>query len=109
MCHGKICFYFAGDSRLNPQWCQLAYWEECNRVGRLYPVSASHIEVFSFLPKGRHEDSGLCLATLFKQNKSPSESTAKTREKIGQGMAEIGHKEGTFYLIVLQCILQVFF
>lgn len=79
--------YFAGSPLLQPQWCQLAYWEECNRVGRLVPVSSSHIEVFSLLPKskGRHEGSGLCLATLFKQNKSPSESTAKTREKIGQG------------------------
>ena len=81
--------YFAGSPLLQPQWCQLAYWEECNRVGRLVPVSSSHIEVFSLLPKpkGRHESSsgGLCLATLFKQNKSPSESTAKTREKIGQG------------------------
>jgi len=78
------------EARLQPQWCQLAYWEECNRVGRLHPVSSSHIEVFSLLPKskGRHESSeaGLCLATLFKQNKSPSESTAKTREKIGQGI-----------------------
>jgi len=63
-------------------WCQLAYWEECNRVGRLYPVSASTIEVFSALPKG----DGLCLASLFKQNKKPSESTARTREKIGQGI-----------------------
>jgi len=78
----------SGSPLLQPQWCQLAYWEECNRVGRLVPVSSSHIEVFSLLPKskGRHEGSGLCLATLFKQNKSPSESTAKTREKIGQGI-----------------------
>jgi len=63
-------------------WCQLAYWEECNRVGRLFPVSASTFEVFSALPKG----DGLCLASLFKQNKKPSESTTRTREKIGQGI-----------------------
>ena len=71
-----MLYYFSAGT-----WCQLAYWEECNRVGRLYPVSASTIEVFSALPKG----DGLCLASLFKQNKKPSESTARTREKIGQG------------------------
>jgi hypothetical protein len=31
-------------------------------------------------------DSGLCLASLYKQNKKPSESTARTREKFGQGL-----------------------
>jgi len=65
-------------------WCQLAYWEECHRVGRLYPVTASTIEVFSALPKAVRD--GLCLASLFKQNKRPSESTTRTREKIGQGI-----------------------
>ena len=63
-------------------WCQLAYWEECQRVGHLIPVSSSSIEIFSALPKSKD---GLCLKSLFKENKRPSESTTRTREKIGQG------------------------
>ena len=80
-----LCFFFSfsAAAAAGTTWCQLAYWEECNRVGRLYPVSASTIEVFSALPKA---DAGLCLASLYKQNKKPSESTARTREKIGQGL-----------------------
>ena len=70
-------FRFSGQT-----WCQLAYWEECQRVGHLVPVSSSSIEIFSALPKGQD---GLCLTSLFKQNKRPSESTTRTREKIGQG------------------------
>ena len=77
-----VFFAFSAAAAAGTTWCQLAYWEECNRVGRLYPVSASTIEVFSALPKA---DTGLCLASLYKQNKKPSESTARTREKIGQG------------------------
>ena len=66
-----VFFAFSAAAAAGTTWCQLAYWEECNRVGRLYPVSASTIEVFSALPKA---DSGLCLASLYKQNKKPSES-----------------------------------
>jgi MAD (mothers against decapentaplegic) family protein 6/7 len=72
----------ADNNSKRTSWCKLAYWEECRRIGRLYPVSASTIEIFSVLPKG----DGLCLASLFEQNDSPSESTARTRKKIGQGI-----------------------
>lgn len=66
-------------------WCKLAYWEEGDRVGKLHPVSASAVEVFSELPVRSFGDDGLCLASLFKQNSKPSQKTTKTREKIGQG------------------------
>ena len=50
-------------------------------MGRQFPVTSSTVDVFSALPKGN----GLCLASLFDQNKKPTESTSRTREKIGQG------------------------
>ena len=78
-------FRFSGQT-----WCQLAYWEECQRVGHLVPVSSSSIEIFSALPKGQD---GLCLTSLFKQNKRPSESTTRTREKIGQGKYTFNRKD----------------
>lgn len=71
------------NNRHGQSWCQLAYWEECQRVGHLIPVSSSSIEIFSALPKSKD---GLCLKSLFKENKRPSESTTRTREKIGQGI-----------------------
>ena len=62
-------------------WCRLAYWEESTRVGRQFPVSTSTVDVFATLEKGN----GLCLSSLFEQNKRPTEATSRTREKIGQG------------------------
>ena len=51
-------------------------------MGRQFCVSTSTVDVFSTLAKGN----GLCLSALFDQNKKPTESTARTREKIGQGI-----------------------
>ena len=50
-------------------------------MGRQFPVSTSSVDVFATFAKGN----GLCLSTLFEQNKKPTESTTRTREKIGQG------------------------
>jgi len=36
------------DGGLN--WCTLAYWEEQTRVGRLFPVTAPTVEIFTKLP-----------------------------------------------------------
>jgi MAD (mothers against decapentaplegic) family protein 6/7 len=76
----------SGSSPVSPAgrraWCKLAYWEECCRVGRQFPVSSASVDVFCALPKGN----GLCLASLFGQNKRPSEATARTRAKIGEGV-----------------------
>jgi hypothetical protein len=50
-------------------------------VGRQFPVSGATVDVFSVLPKGN----GLCLSSIFDQNKKPTDATVRTREKIGQG------------------------
>jgi len=67
-------------------WCTLAYWEERTRVGRLFQVRSPGVEVFSQLPRPSPLGDALCLATLANNNLKPSESTLKTREKIGLGV-----------------------
>lgn len=68
-------------------WCQLAYWEMKERVGRLFPVDDSAVNVFSEQTRG----AGLCIKTLAEQHyykKSP-DVVLKTREKIGLGKNQI--------------------
>ncbi|KAL0968875.1 hypothetical protein UPYG_G00273040 [Umbra pygmaea] len=71
------------------QWCNVAYWEHRQRVGRLYPVSQNSISVFYDLPQG----TGFCVGQLAldsPQTRSiqhPSSSTVqRTRAKIGYGI-----------------------
>lgn len=66
-----------------PVWATLAYWELRERVGRLFPVSKSDINVFANLPQG----SGLCLESLAHCSMTNNESILKTREKIGFGIS----------------------
>jgi len=73
-------------------WCTLAYWEERTRVGRLFPVHSTGVEVFSQLPRPSPLGDAMCLATLATNNLKPSESTLKTREKIGLGLI-LSHDE----------------
>jgi hypothetical protein len=73
--------FFAG----RVTWCTLAYWEERTRVGRLFQVRSTGVEVFSQLPRPSPLGDAMCLATLATNNLKPSESTLKTREKIGLG------------------------
>lgn len=73
-------------------WCTLAYWEERTRVGRLFQVRSSGVEVFSQLPRPSPLGDAMCLATLASNNLKPSESTLKTREKIGLGLI-LSHDE----------------
>ncbi|KAK2575697.1 hypothetical protein KPH14_012087 [Odynerus spinipes] len=63
------------------EWCTLAYWELGGRVGRLYPVEPSTVNVFDSL----HDGDGLCLATLAENYAAPP-SVQKTRSKIGLGL-----------------------
>lgn len=49
------------------EWCTLAYWELGGRVGRLYPVEPSTVNVFDSL----HDGDGLCLATLAENHIAP--------------------------------------
>ena len=63
-------------------WCQLAYWELNERVGRLVPVDVSAINVFAEQTRG----AGLCIKTLAEERlKKTPVAVLKTREKIGLG------------------------
>ena len=66
-------------------WCHLAYWEERSRVGRLQPVASPGVEVFNVQPKPPPIGDSLNLAQITPANQRPSESTLRTREKIGLG------------------------
>ncbi len=64
-------------------WCRLAYWEGVTRVGELFPVTGSGVDVFlsSELPKG----SGFSLDSVFGKEGTASEKVVSTRQKIGRG------------------------
>lgn len=63
-------------------WCQLAYWELSQRVGRLFPVENPAVNVFAEQPRG----DGLCLTTLAMQRLSATpDAVLKARQKIGLG------------------------
>ena len=77
-----ICF---PDDSLNQRrrsdvWCNIAYWELRQRVGRLYPVYEPSANIFQDLPHG----DGMCLKIL--QEKIGSDSVKRTRDKIGFGV-----------------------
>lgn len=74
---------FSGSSETPSRpWCNIAYWELSNRVGRLLPVSQPSINVFADLPQG----DGLCLETLAQSRLTSNTSVLQTRAKIGQGI-----------------------
>ncbi|XP_023236973.1 mothers against decapentaplegic homolog 6-like isoform X1 [Centruroides sculpturatus] len=63
-------------------WCYVAYWEQCTRVGRLYHVYKSSLDIFSQVARGE----GLCLSTLAQNHTTSNDSVLKTRDKIGLGL-----------------------
>lgn len=66
-------------------WCQLAYWEQSQRVGRLFPVENPAVNIFAEQTRG----DGLCLTTLAMQRLSATPDVVlKARQKIGLGMLE---------------------
>lgn len=79
----RFMFIVLTDASSSTGWCQLAYWEMSQRVGRLFPVENSAVNVFGEQPRG----DGLCLSTLALQRLSATPDTVlKTRQKIGLGM-----------------------
>lgn len=72
---------FTGEKDGQKEWCTLAYWELGDRVGRLFPVEPSSINVFDSL----HSGDGLCLASLAENNSTASTAVQRTRSKIGLG------------------------
>ena len=60
-------------------WCHVAYWELRRRVGRLYSVFDSSINVFHRLPHPPSEG-GLCLAVLHEHNVLAISESSRTNE-----------------------------
>ena len=90
-------FYFSvtGGSLSNgaargPFWCNIAYWEHRQRVGRLFTVFDQSVNVFQELPHG----DGMCLSVL--QQHSKNESVKRTREKIGFGVTLSKEADGVW-------------
>ncbi|KYM78420.1 Mothers against decapentaplegic like protein 6, partial [Atta colombica] len=73
------------------EWCTLAYWELGSRVGRLYPVEPSTVNVFDSL----HDGDGLCLATLVENHNAPP-AVQRTRSKIGLGLTLSQEADGVW-------------
>ncbi|EFN63356.1 Mothers against decapentaplegic-like protein 6 [Camponotus floridanus] len=73
------------------EWCTLAYWELGGRVGRLYPVEPSTVNVFDSL----HDGDGLCLATLT-ENHNALPTVQRTRSKIGLGLTLSQEADGVW-------------
>ena len=73
-----------------PFWCNIAYWELRQRVGRLYTVFNPSVNVFQELPHG----SGMCLGVL--QQETSTESVRRTREKIGLGLTLSKEDDGVW-------------
>jgi len=67
-------------------WCRLAYWEERSRVGHQVPVTSNAVEVFNQVPRPNPGHDSMCLESLHSLNPKPSQSTVRTREKIGLGL-----------------------
>ncbi|RWS31858.1 mothers against decapentaplegic 6-like isoform X1 [Leptotrombidium deliense] len=63
-------------------WCEIAYWELNERIGRLFPVYESSINVFTDLPHG----SGFCLKNVDVANKRMESVITRTHNKIGFGI-----------------------
>ncbi|XP_067938771.1 mothers against decapentaplegic homolog 7-like [Watersipora subatra] len=63
-------------------WCQIAYWELSNRIGQLFPVTPSSIDIFQDIAQG----CGVSLAALHKIHAAKSPSIASLRSKIGAGI-----------------------
>lgn len=64
-------------------WCQVAYWEGRVRVGPLYRVRTSSLNIMGDTPHGE----GLCIASLSAgPDYCPTEQAKKTKEKIGLGL-----------------------
>lgn len=75
-------------------WCQVAYWEGRERVGRLYPVCSPSLNIMGDTPHG----DGLSLASLAAHSHtSPSDQVKRTREKIGLGKCRCCCKGFLFY------------
>lgn len=80
-------------------WCQLAYWELADRVGRLYEVRGPYINVSA---AAEPSNQGLCLATLANHapprpaGTAPALAVERTRTKIGLGVTLSQEDDGVW-------------
>ncbi|XP_034249197.1 mothers against decapentaplegic homolog 6-like isoform X2 [Thrips palmi] len=80
-------------------WCQLAYWELADRVGRLYEVHPPFINVSA---AAEPSNQGLCLATLANHapprpaGTPPALAVERTRAKIGLGVTLSQEEDGVW-------------
>lgn len=82
-----------GESEQNEnEWCKLAYWELSQRVGRLYPVQNTAVNIFW---TDIHGD-GLSLETLAHHSFSPPDSVHRNRSKIGLGITLSSEDDGVW-------------
>ncbi len=80
----------AQDSRGQPHWCHIAYWEHRTRVGRMYTVFLDSVNIFYELPHG----DGFCLRSLTRDERS--ESVVRTRKKVGCGLTMSRETDGVW-------------
>uniref|UniRef100_A0A8C3TB48 Mothers against decapentaplegic homolog n=1 Tax=Chelydra serpentina TaxID=8475 RepID=A0A8C3TB48_CHESE len=71
-------------------WCRLAYWEHRTRVGRLYAVHETSVNIFCELPQG----SGFSLGQL--QAERRSAAVRRARSKIGRGLLLSRERDGVW-------------
>uniref|UniRef100_A0A452HDR7 MH2 domain-containing protein n=1 Tax=Gopherus agassizii TaxID=38772 RepID=A0A452HDR7_9SAUR len=71
-------------------WCKLAYWEHRTRVGRLYAVHETSVNIFCELPQG----SGFSLGQL--QAERRSAAVRRARSKIGRGLLLSQERDGVW-------------
>ncbi|XP_055323230.1 mothers against decapentaplegic homolog 6 [Sitodiplosis mosellana] len=82
-----------GEEKSSSGWCQLAYWEQSQRVGRLFPVENSAVNIFAEQTRG----DGLCLTTLAMQRLSATPDVVlKARQKIGLGVTLSREQDGVW-------------
>lgn len=82
-----------GESELKEnEWCKLAYWELSQRVGRLYPVQSTAVNIFWT----DLQADGLSLETLAHHSFSPPESVHRNRNKIGLGITLSLEEDGVW-------------
>ena len=80
----------SSNSSRRPFWCNIAYWEHRQRVGRLFTVFEPSVNVFQELPHG----DGMCLGIL--QSQTDTDPVRKTRDKIGFGLTLSRDLEGVW-------------
>lgn len=73
-------------------WCSVAYWELRQRVGRLFTVRDTSVNVFQDLPQG----TGMSLCVLQNSTQCHDESVSRTRDKIGLGVVLIKEEDGVW-------------